>query len=218
MDGGSTDQTLELIDSYQKKQSNIVFNSEPDQGIYDALNKGVAKATGDVIGFLHSDDYFENEAVINDIVTCFRDQHSDGVYGDLKYVNAAQHKNVVRCWKSRPFHKNLLTKGWMPPHPTLFLKKEIYQFYGKFNLNYSIAADYDFMLRIFKEENLNFDYLPQVITNMRVGGVSNRSFKNIIQKSKEDFRALRNNNIGGWSILIQKNLSKIPQFLKKGDE
>lgn len=215
VDGGSTDQTLELVESYQKDYTNIIFNSEPDQGIYDALNKGIAKATGEVIGFLHSDDFFENEKVIQDIMTCFQNQQSDGVYGDLKYVNAAQPTKVVRYWKSRSFHKSLLTKGWMPAHPTLFLKKEIYQLFGKFDLKFSIAADYDFMLRILKEEILSFAYLPQVITNMRVGGASNRSLKNIIQKSKEDYQALQNNKIGGWSILLQKNLSKIPQFFKK---
>lgn len=215
VDGRSVDETMGMVRAYQKKHQNIRFISEPDQGIYDALNKGIELSTGDVIGFLHSDDFFENKEVIQDIVTSFQTQNSDGVYGDLKYVNATQPNKVVRYWKSSLFHKNLLSKGWMPAHPTLFLKRELYQTYGNFDLGFKIAADYDFMLRILKQPHLHFAYLPQVITNMRVGGASNRSFKNIIQKSKEDYRALQNNNVGNWWVLLKKNVSKIPQFFIK---
>lgn len=215
VDGSSSDDTLDIVREFQMKYSNIHLTSEPDNGIYDALNKGISKATGDVIGFLHSDDFFENKKVIQQIANSFEVNECDGVYGDLKYVNAENPTQVVRYWRSSPFHQSLLQKGWMPAHPTLFLKKEVYQNYGKFDVSYKIASDYDFMLRVLKNVNFKFEYLPQVITNMRVGGASNRSFKNILRKSKEDYRALQENKIGGRAILMRKNLSKLPQFLKK---
>lgn len=213
VDGASKDDTVKVIKENYTGELNII--SEPDKGIYDALNKALALATGDIIGLLHSDDFFENNAVIERIVAQFQLTHCDGLYGDLRYVNAADTHKIVRYWKSQAFNNSLLTKGWMPAHPTLFLKKSVYQKYGNFNTGFKIAADYDFVLRILKDNTLKFEYLPEVITNMRVGGASNRSLKNILQKSKEDYRALKANGLPmPWSILLWKNLSKLPQFLK----
>ena len=136
----------------------------------------------------------------------------DGVYGDLQYVNKINFKKIIRNWKSCDFKPSLLKQGWMPPHPTLFLKKEVYEKHGLFDLSFKISADYDFMLRIFKDSELKFGYLPKVITKMRVGGASNRSLKNVIRKSKEDYRAIRSNNVGNFLTLIKKNTSKLKQF------
>ncbi|WP_282124757.1 glycosyltransferase family 2 protein [Algibacter mikhailovii] len=209
IDGGSTDGTIDFIKQHQDNISR--WTSEDDAGIYDALNKGIRYATGDIIGFLHSDDIFASSNVLNAMATVFNDTKVDGVYGDLQYVNQGNTK-IIRHWESCDFQPKLLKRGWMPPHPTLFLRKAIYQKYGHFDLSYSIAADYDFMLRILKDESLTFDYLPEVITKMRFGGASNKSIKNIIQKTKEDYRAITSNKVGNMFSIVRKNTSKIKQF------
>lgn len=212
VDGASKDNTVNIIKQHFTGELNLI--SEPDKGIYDALNKGIQMATGDMIGFLHSDDFFENDSVIEQIIEQFKTNCCDGVYGDLRYVSSNDNSNIIRSWKSEPFHPKLLKKGWMPAHPTLFLKKEVYQKHGNFDTTFRIAADYDFMLRILKDTQLSFNYLPIIITNMRVGGASN-TIKNICQKMKEDLKALRKNNFRSLPVLILKNVRKIPQFLKK---
>lgn len=216
VDGVSKDQTLNIIKSYQNnKRSNIILTSEHDKGIYDALNKGISKATGAIVGFVHSDDMLSTETIISQIVRTFKTFNCDGVYGDLEYVDKHNTDRVIRYWKSRNFTRSLLKRGWMPAHPTLFLKKDVYNTHGVFNLNYTIAADYDFILRVFNDPNRKFAYLPEVITKMRIGGASNRSIKNIALKTKEDFIALKKNKVGGiYSVLI-KNVSKLEQFYKK---
>ncbi len=215
IDGVSTDNTINIIKSYQKTHNNIKLISEPDQGIYDALNKGIKHATGDVIGFVHSDDFLASPSIISTIITLFKTTNSDGVYGDLQYVNKHDTTKVVRHWESCGYSPKLLKQGWMPAHPTLFLKSSVYKTHGSFNLNYKIAADYDFILRVFGDKQLQFSYLPQVITKMRTGGASNQSIKNIIKKTKEDYRALKTNKVGGFYAVAFKNISKIHQFYKK---
>ena len=164
VDGGSTDKTVDII-----KENEHLFGgalkwvSESDNGIYDALNKGIDMDTGDVIGFLHSDDFFSSENVLEEINKSFKQTNIAGVYGDLKYVDINT-LNVIRYWKSKKFKSNLLNKGWMPAHPTLFLKREVYKSIGKFNINYKISADYDYILRVFKQKSLFFNYLPNYYT------------------------------------------------------
>ena len=216
IDGNSTDETLKLIKTKASEFKRIIWISEKDKGIYDALNKGIEKATGDVIGFVHSDDFLADSSILNTIANIFETKNVDGVYGNLHYVNFDNVNHVVRNWKSQPFKKGLLSKGWMPAHPTLFLKSEIYRKHGSFSLDYRIAADYEFILRIFKVNNYKFFYLPQTITKMRVGGASNRSLKNLILKTREDYKAAKTNNISSPFFAIGlKNLSKIPQWLSK---
>ncbi len=213
VDGASKDGTTEIIRKYENQISKFV--SEKDKGIYDGLNKGVDLATGDVIAFLHSDDIYENENVIADVVKLFETTNTDSIYGDLVYVDKNDTNKIFRYWKSGEYTFKKLCNGWMPPHPTFFVKREFYEKYGKFDLSYGIAADYDFMLRMLGKYKITTAYLPKVLYKMRVGGASNRSIKNIIQKSQEDIKALKNNGIGGLHTIILKNLSKIPQFLKK---
>ena len=213
IDGKSSDATLNIVKDYQQKFPYIKLVSERDQGIYYALNKGVQLATGDVVGFVHSDDLLANNHVASDIVNQLQKGQLDGVYGDLQYVDKVDSNKVIRLWKSCDFKSSLLKKGWMPAHPTLFLKKEVYKKHGLFDLDYKIAADYDFMLRVLKDYTLKFGYLPIVITKMRLGGASNRSLKNIIQKTKEDYRAIRSNKLGGIFSILRKNTSKIKQFI-----
>ena len=213
VDGNSTDGTKEFIEANSSKITNWV--SEADKGIYDALNKGISMASGDIIGFLHSDDFFASNDVIQIIIEKFLKEEIDGVYGDLNYVSVMDVNKIIRKWKSRPYKLSLLKNGWMPAHPTLFLKKEVYKKHGQFDLNFKIAADYDFMLRILKDESLAFSYLPQVITNMRVGGASN-TVGNLKLKMKEDLRAMAKNNIPfPLFTLIRKNVGKLSQFVKK---
>lgn len=210
IDGLSTDNTKEIIRLNSKKTNLII--SEEDSGLYDAINKGVLNANGDIIALLHSDDILSSSEIISDLMEKIQNENLDGVYGDLLYVDKINTDKIIRFWKSCEFNPNLLRKGWMPAHPTLILKKEVYLKHGVFDKSFKIAADYDFMLRIFKDSNLKFGYLPKVVNKMRVGGASNRYLKNIIKKSKEDYRAIRSNNIGGFLTLVLKNTSKIKQF------
>lgn len=213
IDGNSKDRTLDIVSEIQINNPFVKLFSEPDKGIYDALNKGVSLATGDIIGFVHSDDLLASSNVISEIVSKLLHDNLDGVYGNLQYVAKENINKIVRLWRSNDFSPNLLSKGWMPPHPTLFLKNSVYNDYGCFNLSYKISADYDFILRIFKSSNLKFGFIPLVITKMRVGGSSNRNLKNIILKSNEDYNILKNNKVGGILSLIKKNTSKIFQFI-----
>ena len=213
VDGASKDNTVSVIKKYEDKISTFV--SESDKGIYDGLNKGVSLATGDVISFLHSDDIYADENIISEVVEHFKSTNTDSIYADLVYVDKEDTSKIFRYWKSGEYSFKKLCNGWMPPHPTFFVKKEFYDKYGKFDLDFGIAADYDFMLRMLGKYKITTSYLPKVLYKMRVGGASNRSLKNIIQKSREDIKALKNNHIGGLHTIIMKNISKIPQFLKK---
>jgi len=213
VDGASNDKTVELIKKNSTRIAKII--SEQDQGIYDALNKGIKTATGDVVGFLHSDDLFASDTVIENIVSKFKSTNSDAVYGDLKYVSQNDTSKVIRLWKSGEFKLSRIKLGWMPPHPTFFMKRDLYNQFGSFDLSFKIAADYDSLLRYLWVNRISMAYLPEVLTLMRVGGASNRSLANIIQKTKEDIRALSKNKVPVLRSIIWKNLSKIPQFIFK---
>lgn len=213
IDGLSNDETITTI---KNSTSGSQFISEPDKGIYDALNKGLRLAQGDIIGLLHSDDLLAEATTLEKIKQAFEETEADVVYGELVYVDKEDTSKVIRYWKSQTFQPSLLKRGWMPAHPTVFIKREVYAKHGQFDLSFDIAADYDLMLRIFQDKTLKFAYLPEIITRMRVGGASNKSLKNILQKTKEDYRAIKKNKVGfAPYVLFIKNLSKIPQFLKK---
>jgi glycosyltransferase involved in cell wall biosynthesis len=209
VDGASTDGTREVLAQYASYISVLV--SEPDQGIYDALNKGIGLATGDIVGFLHSDDLLADDAAITRVIDCMQDSRVDAVYGDLVYVRQGDTERVVRTWRAGGFIPSSLARGWMPPHPTFYARREIYKRFGSFDTTFRIAADYDCMLRFLKA-GIRVVYIPHLQVRMRVGGISNRSFASIVAKSVEDFRALRNNNIGAAVALICKNVRKVPQF------
>jgi glycosyltransferase len=213
IDGASKDQTLAVI----KQQCPLVTTiiSEPDKGIYDALNKGIEAATGDIVGYLHSDDLFAYPDAVKDIVAQFKTSNCDAIYGDLQYVSKDDTDNVIRLWKSGSYTKEKLKNGWMPPHPTFYMKRDLYQKLGLFDLSFKIAADYDSLLRYLWANEVTMSYLPKVVMKMRVGGASNRDLKNIIQKTKEDIQALKNSGIFWPRALLIKNLSKLPQFLIK---
>lgn len=214
IDGQSEDKTLTTI---KNSPSVSQYISEPDKGIYDALNKGIQRAKGDVIGFLHSDDVLADDEVISDISKIFDENNAiDGVYGDLVFVKANDTNKITRYWKSTPFKHNNVKYAWMPPHPTLFLRREVYEKHGLFDTSFKCAGDYDFMLRIMQDKDIELAYLPKVITRMRIGGASTGSIKGILIKSKEDIRALRNRGFKfPYLIVLNKNLRKLPQLLKR---
>lgn len=211
IDGGSTDSTLNLIKQYGHKVSVVV--SEPDNGIYDALNKGISLATGDIIGFLHSDDTFFDHLVLSDIASKFYLGSFDAIYGDLNYIDRNDPNKIIRKWLSGEYAYKKLSKGWMPPHPTFYMRKAVYDRLGGFNTSLRISADYDSMLRYFCQGKIDVGYIPRVLLNMKVGGESNRSISNMIKKSKEDLLVIKHHKVGGLITLLNKNLTKIPQFL-----
>jgi glycosyltransferase len=214
IDGGSTDGTHEVLQAYAERLAVLV--SEPDSGIYDALNKGIARASGEVVGFLHSDDLFADATVLSRIASAFADPAVGAAYGDLLYVRKDDPGRVVRTWRSDAFSAARLAHGWMPPHPTFYVRRAVYETLGGYDTTYRIAADYDCVLRLLGKGGVRAAYIPEVLVKMRVGGASNRSLRNIVRKSREDYRALRVNGVGGLGALAWKNLSKLPQFLKRG--
>lgn len=213
IDGGSTDNTLDILTQYEPKIDLIV--SEKDKGIYDAMNKGVARATGDVIGILNSDDFYVDDQVIAKVVKLF-DSSIDAVYADLVYVDPIDTAKVTRTWLSGVYKEGSFLKGWMPPHPTFFVRKQVYEKFGAYSLQLCSAADYEFMLRVIHKQGIKLAYLPEIIVRMRAGGASNASIKNRLKANKEDRLAWKMNGIRpNLLTFIRKPLSKIFQFLKR---
>ena len=211
IDGKSNDGTIEILEKISSPSTILV--SEKDEGIYDALNKGIALATGDVIGFLHSDDYYADPNVLEDIANAFRNCELGGVYSDLDYISRSDKSKIIRHWKSSAYNPKSLFYGWMPPHPTLFIRRDIYHKYGVFDKSLGISADYDAMLRYLTAKDINFLYIPRVFIKMRCGGISNASLRYIFKKSYEDFLSLKKNKVGGIFSLVCKNLRKVGQFI-----
>lgn len=210
IDGASTDGSLQLLRAQGDRIAVLV--SEPDEGIYHALNKGLARATGDIIGFLHSDDVYAHERVLARVVAAFADPAVEAAYGDLDYVTQDAMR-VLRRWRAGPYARDRLARGWMPPHPAFFARRSVYERLGTFDAAFRIAADYEWLLRVMGTGGVQPAYIPEVLVKMRWGGASNRSLGRMLRKSREDLRALRRHGIGGIGTLLLKNLSKLPQFL-----
>lgn len=213
IDGSSTDGTVEKIKKYSNKISK--FLSEKDSGIYDAMNKGIELSTGDIIGFLNSDDVFANSEMISAIVQKFKNENIKGCYGDLVYMDKDL-KRVIRYWKSGKYKKDAFRKGWMVPHPTLFLLREVYLEFGKFRTDFRVSADYEFMLRLIEKNGVLLYYIPNVLVKMRIGGKSGLSIKKMLLKAKEDMVAWRINGLKPpFGLNFIKPFRKISQFFKK---
>jgi len=214
VDGLSTDDTLKITERYKNKITKII--SEKDDGIYDAINKGILLATGDIIAILHADDFYTNENVISSIANEFNQKNVDAVYGDLQYVDRVNTNIVKRNWSSGEYLKDNFLNGWMPPHPSFFAKKECYDKFGVFNTTLKSAADYELMLRFLYKHNCSVTYIPQVLVKMRVGGKSNVSIMNRIKANREDKKAWELNGLHpGLLTFIRKPLSKIGQFFNR---
>lgn len=211
VDGGSTDGTLEIISRYRDKIQQFV--SEKDNGLYDALNKGIRMATGDVVGMLHSDDFYLDNKVIADYAEIFAKQDPDAVYSDLYYVDKDDTNKIIRKWKSGAYSSGSFVNGWMPPHPTFFVKKEIYQRYGSFDPEFRTSADYELMLRLIHRHQIRLAYLSRYTVKMRMGGKSNKSVQNRITANLEDRKAWEVNGLKPrFYTLYLKPLRKLTQF------
>lgn len=211
VDGGSTDGTMEIVERYSARISKVV--SEKDKGLYDALNKGIKMATGDVVGIIHSDDFYTNNEVIAQVVSTLEKSQADAVYADLYYVDKEDTSKIFRKWKSGAYRHGLFLNGWMPPHPTLFVKRSCYEAYGLFNLGLGSAADYEMCLRLIHKHKIKLAYLPEFIIKMRVGGKSNASVKNRLLANQNDRKAWQVNGLKPrFYTLYLKPLRKIFQF------
>lgn len=207
IDGQSTDGTMDVIRRYGKAISQVI--SEPDQGIYDAMNKGIARCTGDVIGILNSDDVYADPNVLKEVMQVFaQDPELDMLYGDLVYVKNNDLNQVVRRWTSKSYYPTFFEDGHVPPHPSLFVKREVYQQVGLFNLDMRLAADYELMLRVFKLNRYKSRYINRLFVKMRLGGATNASIKNIVRGNQEILRAWKINNFKAPFLLMPKRMVK----------
>ncbi|MFM2316515.1 MAG: hypothetical protein RLZZ155_847 [Bacteroidota bacterium] len=232
VDGNSKDGTVEIVKQFLDSAEDALqddkqgsakgasqgvvtkFLCEKDNGIYDAMNKGLALATGDIIGVLNSDDFYCAEDIIEQVVLAFQKNDTDCLYGDLNYVDPADTNKIVRKWRSGDYNRANFLKGWMPPHPTFFVKKKCYEKFGKFDTQFKSAADYELMLRFLFKESCSAQHLPVVMIHMRAGGVSNVSLKNRIRANREDRLAWKINGLKPkWFTLLRKPLSKLIQYL-----
>jgi len=210
IDGKSTDETLNIVQSFSNSNTRII--SEKDEGIYDALNKGISLATGDIIGFLHADDFFADAEVLERIARQFEQTDADAVYANLIYQKPSG--GIHRYWKSETYKQGLFLWGWMPAHPTLYIKTSVYKALGGFNTQFTSAADYELMLRYFHKHQINASYLPKVTVIMQTGGKSNASVKNRLIANAEDRKAWSVNNLKPYFFtLYLKPLRKVFQFI-----
>jgi glycosyltransferase involved in cell wall biosynthesis len=211
IDGASKDGTVEIVYGHANPQIRLI--SEPDTGIYEAMNKGFSQATGEVVGFLNSDDFYVDDAVLTKVSNAFQDPTVDACYADLVYVTR-ENNRVVRFWKSKPFRKGDFAKGWCPAHPTFFVRKSVIERLGFFDQSYKLAADVEFMMRYLERWEIRAAYIPHVFVHMRLGGVTNKSTKNIMLQNKEIFAALRKNGVPFSKVWFAtfKVVSRLWQF------
>lgn len=216
IDGMSKDKTLQVVGKYNAYIDKVV--SEKDKGLYDALNKGIKTATGEVIGMLHSDDIYANNQVISKVAQQFAiDPDLEAVYADLVFVDRNDTNKVLRTWRAGEYKEDAFKKGWMPPHPTFFVKKSVYDRFGGFNLDLKLSADYELMLRFIHKEKIKVAYLPEIIVKMRMGGISNTSFFVKLKANLEDKKAWKLNGVKpGWFTTLRKPLKKLGQYFIKG--
>jgi len=216
IDGASTDATMEVVARYAEGLAHIV--SEPDSGIYDAMNKGLRLATGDVIGLLNADDVMQDDDVVEQVVGAHKDEELDACYADLVYVKYHDLNQVTRYWRSRDYVKGLCFRGWMPAHPTLYLKRRVYERAGFFDTSLRYQADLEFCARIFETMNIRSKYIPKLWVRMRLGGVTNGSIKTMISGNWESYLALRKLGLkrDPVSYFFIKFASKLPSFFRRG--
>lgn len=212
IDGLSKDNTLEVVKN--SNHTGPVF-SEKDKGIYDAMNKGIAKATGDIIGILNSDDFYASNDIIEQVAHLFATTNCDLLYGDLYFIDQDNIKKVKRKWISGNYKLKDFIYGWMPPHPTFFVRKEVYEKYGVFNMDLGSAADYELMLRFMYKHQLKTSYLNKVMVLFRIGGASTKNINNRVKANINDRKAWVVNNLKPkWFTLHLKPLRKVKQFLR----
>jgi glycosyltransferase involved in cell wall biosynthesis len=213
IDGGSTDATLEIVGRSRKHMAHVV--SEPDDGIYDAMNKGVAAATGDIIGFLNADDYYAHEDVLRDVASAMASGDTDAVFGDVAYFRADDPNGVMRRYRSARFRPDRIAWGLMPAHPSLFVRREIFERVGPFSTEFRIAGDFEWIARAFRDDSIRYRYLPEILVRMRIGGISTGGLRNTILLNREVIRACRANGIRtSWLKILSKYPAKIMELLR----
>lgn len=215
VDGGSTDGTMTIVNRRRQRVSQVV--SEPDRGIYDAMNKGIRMATGDVIGFINSDDFYAGTHVLAMVAEAFADPSIDACYGDVSMVAQNNLKRIVRYWRSSPFKPRMFATGWCPPHPTFFVRRSVYERLGVFDLTYKIAADVELMMRFLESHRIRSRYLPHVLVTYRMGGTTNKSIATILRQNREIWTALSKHDLKPPLLLFAagKFLSRGRQFLSR---
>ena len=214
IDAGSTDGTLDIIKEYEGYIN--YFSSEEDDGIYDGMNKGISVASGEVVGILNSDDFYPNSYIVSNVARTFEKTNCDAVYGDLVYVKFYDTDKILRYWQSGNYSVKKIKNGWMLPHPTFFVKREMYEKYGYYNTELKSAADYEMILKLLYKQNINVFYIPMILVKMRMGGKSNASIMNRIRANKEDGLAWTENQLNKpLFVRIKKPLQKIKQFFLK---
>jgi glycosyltransferase involved in cell wall biosynthesis len=214
IDGGSTDGTSAILERYRNRISTIV--SEPDGGIYYAMNKGIALATGDVLGFLNADDMYFHPCVLARVVSRFADPLIDACYADLVYVDAIDQSKIVRYWTSQAYRDGLFEHGWMPAHPTFYARRKVYERHGKFDTRYRLQADFELCVRFLAIKRIRTAYVNEIWVKMRMGGATNRSLRNVWRGNLEAYDAARRNGLDvGPMFIVRKVLSRLPQFFAK---
>jgi glycosyltransferase len=215
MDGGSADPTLDIAYRYGNQ---LRIYSEPDRGIYDAMNKGIEMARGDIIGILNADDYYPTRDVLSRVEEAFEDESVQACYGDLVYVDEKDTSKVKRYWKAGEYDAKKFYSGWMPPHPTFFVRASVYEKYGLFNLELGTAADFELMLRFLLKHEIKAAYVPMVMVHMRTGGASNASVSNRLAANRNDRKAWQVNGLKPypWTFTM-KPLRKVGQWWKPGE-
>jgi len=212
VDGRSNDSTIDIIASYPHVAQYV---SEEDQGLYDAINKGIRMSTGDIVGILNSDDFFPDPTVISSIVKAFEEKKVDAVYGDIAFVRPENLRKIVRYYSSKKFHPRKFAKGYMPAHPSFYAKRSCFEELGFYQLDYKIAADFELLMRFFMNKNIKTSYLNKVIVYMRTGGVSNKNFFSRYILNKEIIKACRENGVKtNMLVLSFKYLSKVFEYIK----
>jgi glycosyltransferase involved in cell wall biosynthesis len=213
VDGGSTDGTQEIVGRYNGRIKKFI--SEPDRGIYDAMNKGLGLIKGDVVGFLNADDVYASPGVIGDIVAAMHTGQTDGVYGDLVYVGRNDVNRIVRYWQAGAYRPRAFYSGWVPPHPTFFCRTSVYRALGGFNPDYRIAGDFELMLRFIEKNGIGVRYIPKPLVRMRAGGRAN-TVRGIIQGNREIAQAFRRNGLEfSLGFFCAKFAHKLQQLVRK---
>jgi glycosyltransferase involved in cell wall biosynthesis len=214
IDGESSDSTLDICNGFEHKKD-LKISTGKDNGIYDAMNKGLKKASGDIIGILNSDDFYPDDNIISAVIKTFEKEDCDAVFGNLQFVDSKNINRIIRVWNSSPYRENAFLNGWHPPHPTFFVKKEIYDKFGLFDPSLEVSADFELMLRFIEKNKIKTAFIDKVLVHMRYGGESTGSLKNIIRGNKNIYKAFKQN---GFNVnkfyFVKRLLNKLAQFVK----
>jgi len=214
VDGGSSDATMAIVERYREGLASVI--SEPDRGVYDAMNKGIARAGGEVVGFLNADDVYADTEALASVAAVFARPEIDACYADLVYVDRTDTDRIVRYWKSNDYRPGLFRRGWMPAHPTFFVRRRIFERYGGFDLRYRLQSDFELSMRLLEVHRVRAQYIPRILVRMRMGGISNNSYLDILRGNLEDYRACPNSAIDVTPLFIlRKVLSRLPQFFAR---